>query len=70
MRGIPMIADSPIQQNSTSPLMMHGIDVIPYQPPWKALSDFAMHGHFDTDDIDQQHNQNVAFQRLVHQVHI
>ena len=58
-----MIANSPVRQNS--PLNMHGIDVVPYQPPWKALSEFALYTNLDNDVINQQ---NPAFRRLINQV--
>lgn len=63
MQGVPMIANSPVRQGS--PLNMHAHDVIPYQPPWKALSEFALHANLENDVITQH---NPAFQRLVHQV--
>lgn len=63
MQGVPMIANSPVRQGS--PLNMHPHDVIPYQPPWKALSEFALHANLENDVITQH---NPAFQRLVHQV--
>lgn len=65
MQGVPMIANSPVRQGS--PLNMHPHDVIPYQPPWKALSEFALHANLENDVITQH---NPAFQRLVHQVNI
>ncbi|XP_037025366.1 insulin gene enhancer protein ISL-1 isoform X3 [Bradysia coprophila] len=64
MQGVPMIANSPVRQGS--PLNMHPHDVIPYQPPWKALSEFALHANLDNDVITQH---NPAFQRLMHQMH-
>lgn len=65
MQGVPMIANSPVRQNS--PLNMHGIDVVPYQPPWKALSEFALYANLENNDnVINQHNP--AFRRLVNQV--
>lgn len=58
-----MIANSPVRQNS--PLNMHGLDVVPYQPPWKALSEFALYANLENDVINQH---NPAFRRLVNQV--
>ena len=40
MQGIPMVASSPVRHDS--PLNLHGLEVTSYQPPWKALSDFAL----------------------------
>ncbi|KAJ6625680.1 Insulin gene enhancer protein ISL-2, partial [Pseudolycoriella hygida] len=64
MQGVPMIANSPVRQGS--PLNIHSHDVIPYQPPWKALSEFALHANLENDVITQH---NPVFQRLVHQMH-
>lgn len=61
MQGIPMVASSPVRHDS--PLGMHPLDVQAYQPPWKALSDFALH-----TDLEQPHTP--AFQHLVNQVNI
>lgn len=61
MQGIPMVASSPVRHDS--PLGMHPLDVQAYQPPWKALSDFALH-----TDLEQSHTP--AFQHLVNQVHV
>lgn len=60
MQGIPMVASSPVRHDS--PLGVHPLEVQAYQPPWKALSDFAMHA-----DLDQPHQP--AFQQLVNQMH-
>lgn len=60
MQGIPMVASSPVRHDS--PLGVHPLEVQAYQPPWKALSDFALHA-----DLDQSHQP--AFQQLVNQMH-
>ncbi|KAL1513074.1 hypothetical protein ABEB36_002548 [Hypothenemus hampei] len=60
MQGIPMVASSPVRHDS--PLGVHPLDVQAYQPPWKALHDFAMHS-----DLEQPHQP--AFQQLVNQMH-
>ncbi|XP_076259951.1 LIM1_Isl and LIM2_Isl domain-containing protein tup isoform X2 [Rhynchophorus ferrugineus] len=60
MQGIPMVASSPVRHDS--PLGVHPLEVQAYQPPWKALHDFAMHS-----DLDQPHQP--AFQQLVNQMH-
>lgn len=59
MQGIPMVASSPVRHDS--PLGVHPLEVQAYQPPWKALSDFALHS-----DLEQPHAP--AFQQLVNQV--
>lgn len=59
MQGIPMVASSPVRHDS--PLGVHPLEVQAYQPPWKALSDYALHS-----DLDQPHAP--AFQQLVNQV--
>ncbi|XP_022903504.1 insulin gene enhancer protein ISL-1 isoform X2 [Onthophagus taurus] len=60
MQGIPMVASSPVRHDS--PLGVHPLEVQAYQPPWKALSDYALHA-----DLDQPHAP--AFQQLVNQMH-
>lgn len=59
MQGIPMVASSPVRHDS--PIGVHPLEVQAYQPPWKALSDFALHS-----DLEQPHQP--AFQQLVNQV--
>ncbi|XP_046812242.1 insulin gene enhancer protein isl-1 [Lucilia cuprina] len=65
MQGIPMIASSPVRHDS--PLNLQGIDVQTYQPPWKALSDFALHADLDSNGAINTHTP--AFQQLVNQMH-
>lgn len=64
MSGIPMVASSPVRHDS--PLNMHGLEVTAYQPPWKALSDFALHADLDNNGAVNTHTP--AFQHLVNQV--
>lgn len=61
MQGIPMVASSPVRHDS--PIGVHPLEVQAYQPPWKALSDFALHA-----DLEQSHQP--AFQQLVNQVNL
>jgi len=61
MQGIPMVASSPVRHDS--PLGMNHIEVQSFQPPWKALSEFALHSDLDRVDTSQPH-----FQQLVNQV--
>lgn len=63
MQGIPMVASSPVRHDS--PLNLHGLEVTSYQPPWKALSDFALHA--DLDGSNGPVNHTPAFQHLVNQ---
>lgn len=65
MQGIPMVASSPVRHDS--PLNMHGLEVTAYQPPWKALSEFALHADFEVKFDPNTHNP--AFQQLVNQVY-
>lgn len=65
MPGIPLIASSPVRHDS--PLNLHGLEVTSYQPPWKALSDFALHADLENNGIM---NHTPAFQHLVNQVNI
>jgi hypothetical protein len=62
MQGIPMVASSPVRHDS--PLNLHGLEVTSYQPPWKALSDFALHADLDSNGPV---NHSPAFQHLVNQ---
>ncbi|CAG7820590.1 unnamed protein product [Allacma fusca] len=62
MQGIPMIASSPVRHES--PLGMNPVEVQSYQPPWKALSDFALH-----TDLDRLDPSAPPFQQLVNQMH-
>lgn len=59
-----MVASSPVRHDS--PLNLHGLEVTAYQPPWKALSDFALHA--DLDNSGNVNSHNPAFQHLVNQV--
>lgn len=58
-----MVAQSPIQSNTL--LNGQALDVTQYQPPWQALSDFAMSSNFDNDQLDPNHPE---FRRLAQQV--
>lgn len=57
----PLIASSPMRQES--PIGMNPIEVQSYQPPWKALNEFAMRTDLDRLDTSAPH-----FQQLVNQV--
>lgn len=61
MQGIPMVASSPVRHDS--PIGMNALEVTSYQPPWKALSDFALH-----TDLDRLDPSAAPFQHLVSQV--
>ncbi|KAF2882427.1 hypothetical protein ILUMI_23746 [Ignelater luminosus] len=61
MQGIPMVASSPVRHDS--PIGVHPLEVQAYQPPWKALSDFALHS-----DLEQPPHAP-GFQQLVNQMH-
>ncbi|XP_014677144.1 PREDICTED: insulin gene enhancer protein ISL-1-like, partial [Priapulus caudatus] len=57
MQGVPMVASSPVRHESS--LQANPIDVQQYQqPPWQALSEFAM-----KSDLDQS---QPPFQQLMH----
>lgn len=64
MQGIPMVASSPVRHDS--PLNLHGLEVTAYQPPWKALTEYALNADLDNNTINT-HN-NPAFQHLFNQV--
>lgn len=57
----PLIAQRPMRQES--PIGMNPIEVQSYQPPWKALNEFALHADLDRLDPSASH-----FQQLVNQV--
>lgn len=61
MHGIPMVASSPVRHESS--IGMTPLEVQAYQPPWKALSDFALH-----TDLDRLDPNNPSFHHLVSQV--
>ncbi|GFG35292.1 hypothetical protein Cfor_01350, partial [Coptotermes formosanus] len=60
MQGIPMVASSPVRHES--PLGINPIEVQSYQPPWKALTEFALH-----TDLDRLDPSAPPFQQLVSQ---
>ncbi|XP_011497526.1 PREDICTED: insulin gene enhancer protein ISL-1 [Ceratosolen solmsi marchali] len=62
MHGIPMVASSPVRHES--PIGMTPLEVQAYQPPWKALSDFALH-----TDLDRLDPNAPSFHHLVSQMH-
>ncbi|CAG0879475.1 unnamed protein product [Cyprideis torosa] len=64
MQGVPMIASSPIRHEPNADSSVTPTEVTSYQPPWKALSDFALQGDLDRMDPGTPH-----FQHLVHQMH-
>lgn len=60
LRGVPMVASSPVRhEGSASP---QPLEVHAYQPPWKALAEYAMH----PQDVDPS---TPHFQHLVNQMH-
>lgn len=60
MRGIPLVAMSPVRHDSP---VQNYVDVQAYEPPWGKIAEYAMHG----GDCDQN---NPHFQHLVGQVSI
>ena len=68
MHGIPMVATSPVRHES--PVGMNPVEIHSYEPPWKALTEFALH-----TDLDRLNNgppgvgsHGPPFQHLVNQV--
>lgn len=60
LRGVPMVASGPVQhEGSVSP---QPLEVHTYQPPWRALAEYAMH----PQDVDPN---TPHFQHLVNQMH-
>jgi len=69
MHGIPMVATSPVRHES--PVGMNPVEIHSYEPPWKALTEFALH-----TDLDRLNNgppgggsNGPPFQHLVNQMH-
>ncbi|XP_043213226.1 insulin gene enhancer protein isl-1-like [Amphibalanus amphitrite] len=62
MQAIPLVASSPVRHGS--PLPAHMVDVQTYQPPWKALTEFALN-----TDLERLDPNNPAFQQLASQMH-
>ena len=65
MHGVPLIATSPVR-NDESPINLHGFDVTSFQPPWKMISDLAMHADSKNNGMHQMHSP--AYQDIVNQV--
>jgi len=62
MQGIPMMATSPVRHEP--PHGVNPVDIHGYEPPWKALSEFAMH-----QNLDRMDPSGPQFQHLVGQMH-
>lgn len=56
LTGTPLVAGSPIRHDNT--VQGNPVEVQTYQPPWKALSEFALQS-----DLEQP-----AFQQLVRKI--
>lgn len=65
MHGVPLIATSPVR-NDESPINLHGFEVTSFQPPWKMISDLAMHADSKNNGMHQMHSP--AYQDIVNQV--
>uniref|UniRef100_T1JEV2 Insulin gene enhancer protein ISL-1 n=1 Tax=Strigamia maritima TaxID=126957 RepID=T1JEV2_STRMM len=62
LQGVPMIATSPVRHES--PLHVNAVEVHSYQPPWKALSEFALQA-----DLERLDPTTPSFQQLVNQAY-
>lgn len=62
-----MVASSPVR-NDESPLNLHGFEVTTFQPPWKMISDLAMHADSKNNGINNLHSP--AYQDIVNQVNV
>ena len=51
LSGVPMVASSPVRHESN--LQPNPVEVTSYQPPWKALSEFAMQSELDQPPFHQ-----------------
>ncbi|CRL00810.1 CLUMA_CG014062, isoform A [Clunio marinus] len=65
MHGVPLIATSPVR-NDESPINLHGFEVTSFQPPWKMISDLAMHADSKNNQMHQMHSP--AYQDIVNQI--
>merc|ERR1711981_686993 len=45
MNGIPMVATSPVRHHDSP--VMNPVEIHSYEPPWKALTDFALYTDLD-----------------------
>ncbi|KAJ8304329.1 hypothetical protein KUTeg_017912 [Tegillarca granosa] len=54
LQGVPMVASSPVRHES--PVQANQVEVQSYQPPWKALSDFAMQSELEQPPFQQLMN--------------
>ncbi|XP_021362176.1 insulin gene enhancer protein isl-1-like isoform X1 [Mizuhopecten yessoensis] len=54
LQGVPMVASSPVRHES--PMQANAVEVQSYQPPWKALSDFAMQSELEHPPFQQLMN--------------
>ena len=61
MQGIPMMASSPMRQEMSGG-RQNPVDVHSYEPPWKALCDFALHSDLDRLNPNGPHYQNIMNQ--------
>lgn len=57
-----MIATSPVRHDP--PIGVNPVDIHGFQPPWKSLTDFALH-----QDLDRMDPNSPQFQHLVGQMH-
>jgi insulin gene enhancer protein ISL-1 len=70
MHGIPMTASSPMRHEASRGVTMrhdashnNPVEVHSYEPPWKALCDFALHS-----DLERLNPNGQPYQNLVNQV--
>ena len=66
MHGIPMMASSPMRHDLRhADATQNPVDVHAYEPPWKALCDFALHS-----DLDRLNPNGPPYQNIVNQVRL
>lgn len=67
MPGVPMVATSPMRHDLSAAAIspngqpIHPVDVHAYEPPWKALCDFALHSDLDRPGYTHLVNEVSAF---------
>jgi len=67
MNGIPMVATSPVRHHNSP--VMNPVEIHSYEPPWKALTDFALHTDLDRLNNGPPPPVGGQFQHLVNQMH-
>jgi len=68
MHGVPMVASAPVRGHEVLSPRQHPVDVRSYEPPWKALCDFALNSDLDRLGPPTSAAAAAHYQQLVNQV--